>query len=432
MWNSLRMTVTTNNHKIFDSMKNNIIFKTLLLCTAASAAWSCMYDPYEHDIEKVEEKLEVSASSDAIVLLAESLKDDSITFEWTPAREMSEEYIVTYTTELDIVGDNFGDKTVIRNIEDADVFSRTFTFEQINNWASERWGVKVNQAFTLEFRVSASWEGGPTFEMPEVRVMRVGVTPVKIIVFDADKISISGNAIESEAEMSRTLENDNLYAWLGNLTPGELTIPVEFDGMRYYICPAGNGQLKDGEADEVTMEETSASWKITEAGEYRIVVDMQNKTVTIRSPKTALVNKSVTFRPNGVDSNPETTMEITELYAYGAGTGWGAKNIEVTQSLADPQILVYSGAALKGDMKFCISKSFTVDGVSYNQNNSYCLTCPLTAGGEKQTLSIQLNKVADLHGGADRATRDSYINIPENTNFIVFDLRNMTILAQNK
>lgn len=412
--------------------KIKFIYGALLLISAILLQWGCTYDPYKHDISKIEDSLKttVSASADAITLNGEHPKDVVVTFNWTEARQMPDDYIVSYTTKLDIVGNNFGSSTAIVTSEEDGIFSRSFTSEQLNNWANEKWKLPVNKKFTLEFRVIVEWTGGPTFEVPDVSTVEVEVTPIKVEVFDADKMSLAGSAMNEETEISKTIENANQYAWLGDFTRGELQIPVQLDGLTYYITPEdGDGTLKDGQPVNVKMQETPISWEIKEPGRYRVVIDMKEKQATIYSPATDMKSLSVTFRPNGADTNPETTMEVTELWAYGGGTGWGVKKLGCTPSLADPQILIYNGTAIAGDMKFCIAQNFSVDGVDYNQNNVYCFTCPLKADGKRQNLSLELNKEAELHGASDGETRNSYYKVPSGTNQIIFDLRHMTIKA---
>lgn len=422
-------------------MNKNIRISLLLPAILGIAA--CTYDPYKTDIPATEATMTLEPSSPAFVLTEENLKDVAITFSWTPARQLSDEYLITYSAALDVLGNNFGSNTAIStdagNLEytfnEAEgVYSCSFTGEQIDNWYNDRWGLPVNRDFTLQFRVVASITGGPSFEAPEVCQVQVVGTPVHQDIFAADEMSISGTAIAAETPMEQTLENENLYAWYGALTPGELQIPVEYDGVSYYIHSAsGDGTLQDGEAETVVMDETEGHWAITEAGNYRIVVNMVDKTVTIRSPKTDLQPLTVTFQPNGTPDIAPATITVTDLWAYGAGTGWGAKELNVTQSMADPQVLVYSGDALSGNMKFVISNGFeSSDGTSYTKDNCYCYGCPLTEDGLRQTYSIPANKVSELGGGADREARESYIGIPANTNFIIFDLRNMTIFASNR
>ena len=107
---------------------------------------------------------------------------------------MPDEYLVSYTTKLDLLNNNFGSSTAIVTSEDDGIFSRSYTSEQINNWANERWKVPVNKTFTLAFRVIAEYAGGPTYEMPEVRTVEVTVTPIKVDVFDAERHPLFGCA----------------------------------------------------------------------------------------------------------------------------------------------------------------------------------------------------------------------------------------------
>lgn len=377
------------------------------------------------DIAKVEEKLTLQASAADIVLNEEHLSDDVVTFTWTPARQVSDDYVVSYATKLDVVGNNFGSSTAILNYEDEGVFSRSFTSEQLQNWANEKWALPVNKPFTLEFRVVALLEGGATFEAPEVRTVTVNVQPIKTVVFDADKMFLDGSAVPglSKVEMSKTLENQSQYAFLLDLEAGDLQIPVEYNGETNYICPAdADGTLHDGEAVGVKMKETPVSWKIETPGEYRIVVNMQKATTTIYSPAKALTPKSVVW--NNSNAVP-TTTEVTDLWMHGAINGWGTPiKMDCTVSLADPQVLVYTGAKT-GKTKFIV-----YGGNDNDKNLAYAFSAPLTDAGAKQEITLTLGKVADLSGGALSANRNSYYTIPAGANFVVLDLRNMTILAE--
>ncbi|MEJ5961546.1 SusE domain-containing protein [Pedobacter immunditicola] len=377
------------------------------------------------DIEKVQEKMELKVSSAEITLDESNLDKDIVTFTWEPARSQSDDHMVTYTTRLDVVGNNFGSSTAIMTYEDDGVYSKTFTSEQLQNWANEKWGIPANKAFTLEFRVVAEWEGGVTFEVPEVRTIKVVVTPIKTVVFDADKVFLGGSAVLgiNKIEMPKTLENLNQYAYVLNLQPGNLEIPVEYNGTTNYISSAdASTTLQDGAAFAIKMRETAFSWKIETAGEYRVVVNMQKATATIYSPAQALTPKSVTW----AGSTAMTTI-VEELWMHGAVNGWGTPiKLDCKVSLADPQILVYTGGRV-GKAKFIV-----YGRNDNNKNLAYAFSCPLTAAGTKQELSLVLGTVATLSGGTTSAQRDSYYTIPATTNVLVFDLRNNTILAEKR
>lgn len=410
-------------------------------------ASSCTYDPYETDIEPVRETMTLVCETPEVEIDEDHLTSPALTFTWTGARPLTDEYMSMYKAELDVLGNSFGSRTVITSgvgfdykyDEEKGIYTATFTHEQLNNWYSERWALPVNKTFTVEFRVLAQWTGGPEFEAPEVRKVSAQVKPIQVIVFSCDEMSIAGNAVPASESINKTLENENIYAWKGALTPGELEIPVEFDGITYYLHNSdGSADIADGQPMAVVMNETKGGWTVPAAGEYRIVINMADRTATIYSEATDLQPLVVTFLPNGVQENPEVTLTVSDLYAYGGGTGWGAKKLNLQQSLADPQIFIFDGSTnahktLGGDMKFCISNSFTDEnGKSYNQNNSYCFTNVLTDEGKRQNLSAELNKVFILHGGSDGETRNSYMKVPAGSNFIVFDLRNNTFFATKK
>jgi len=380
-----------------------------------------------NDIEKVQEQMALTTSSASITLDENNLSKNIITFNWKPARPQSDDHLVSYTTKLDIVGNNFGSSTAIMNYEDDGTLSRSFTSEQLQNWANQKWGIPTNKSFTVEFRVVAQWEGGATFEAPEVRTVQVNVTPIRTVVFDADKVFLGGSAVPglSKVEMPKTLENLNQYAYVLNLQPGELQIPVEYSGATNYIASADAGTtLNDGTAIGIKMRETAFSWKIETAGQYRVVVNMQKATATIYSPAQALSSKVVTW--NG-DGGVAQTTTISELWMHGAINSFGNPiKMDCKVSLADPQILVYTGGRV-GKTKFIV-----YGGTDNNKNLAYAFSCPLTATGAQQELTLVQGTVASLSGGSTSAQRNSYYTIPSGTNTLIFDLRNMTVLAEKR
>lgn len=393
----------------------NNLYKIGLLSFLTLWLHACSYEI--QDIDKVEEHLELQASSMDITLDADHLTDDIITFTWKPARPVLNDHIILYTSKLDVVGNNFGSSTAIMNYEDDGIFSRSFTSEQIQNWANQKWKLPVNTPFTLEFRIVAQWEGGATFESPEVRTVRVNVQPIKTIVFDADKVFLDGTAVPgiSKLEMGTTVENGDIYAHLLQLEKGELQIPIEFNGETNYISPAdGDGTLKDGESIDVVVRENPVSWKIENPGEYRIVVNMQKATATIYSPSKALQPAVVEWM---LDGNLQTTV-VNDLWEYGEPTGWSWRGGNWTQSTADPQVFVYAGPAINGRTKFGVAP----------HNQSYVYTGNNTSTDTPVTHGTTYN----VFSGYSANERNAYFRLPSGTNFIILDIRNKTMVASQR
>lgn len=379
------------------------------------------------DIPKVEEKLTLTGSSDSISINLDNPRDIVLTFDWTEARKTSGDNLVFYTTKLDVVGNGFGTSTAIINSEEDGIFSRSFTSEQLYSWIVERWGLPLTKPFKLEFRVVAQWEGGSVFEAPEVRTITINVAALKEEIPVPEKVTLSGSALNNAVvEVNKTMENENIYAALVNLQPGELVIPLVTTGdKQYYLNPKdGEGTLQDGEAEAVEQQDKRVAWNITTAGEYRVVVDFENSKVTIYSPDKALLPAVVTW----LKGTEQVNTVVTDLWMYGGGTGWAWKQGFFKVSLADPQILVYEGTNItSGD-----GVKFVVYGETDFRNTAYAFTNPLTTANLRQNVTLALDKVGELHGGSDSETRNSYYKLPAGANFIVLDLRKMTILAKKK
>lgn len=381
------------------------------------------------DITKVEEKLELSVSSRDIVLDLDNPREFVLTFDWTEPRNTSDENLVFYTTKLDVVGNNFGTSTAIINAEEEGVFKRSFTSEQLYSWMTERWNVPLTKPLQIEFRIVVHWEGGPTFEAPEVRTETVTIAALKEEVAIPDMIALSGSAVNNKIiEMEKTLENENIYAALLNLDVGELTIPIVSSGdMKYLNAKDDDGLLKDGITEDVVLQEKRGFWTIETAGEYRVVLNLEDSKVTIYSPNNQLQPAVVTWVKNS-DPVEEVQTTVEDLYLFGGGTGWGWWKGNCSVSLADPQILIYHGDALtSGD-----GVKFVVYGESDYRNVAYAFTNPLTPENERQNMSLAMDKLGELHGGFDGETRNSYYKLPSGANFIVLDLRNKTIIARKK
>lgn len=380
-----------------------------LLCLFA-CLMACKHEI--NDIEKPQETLALKSSAENISLDENDRAKNILTFNWEKARSQSDDHMVTYITKLDVVGNNFGSSTAIMTYEDDGVFSKSFTSEQLLNWANQKWKVATNKPFTLEFRVTALWEGGATFEAPEVRTVKINVVPTKV--------SVGGSAVgANRIEMQKTLEDLNQYAFVLNLQPGDLQITMENSGKTFYATATdASTALKDGTATGVKLAETPFAWKIETAGEYRVVVNLQKNIATIYSPAKALTPKVVQWST--------FTTTVSELWMHGAINGFGVPiKMECNVSLADPQVLVYTGGRT-GKTKFIV-----YGGNDNNKNLAYAFSCPLTATGTQQELSLVLGTMATLSGGTG-AQRNSYYTIPTGANIVILDLRNMTILADRR
>lgn len=282
---------------------------------------------------------------------------------------------------------------------------------------------------------------------------------VKIVpagsVIEIDKLFMSGSAAGAEdIEITRTLENDMLYAWRGELKAGKLFMPLQFeDAKNISFVPKDKADhdIHDGKAHEFDQVSTesgtgSAYWEIPADGTYRIVVDLEERTVTIYSAATDLKNTKVSYN-NTVDKINPFTQEVTELWMWGGFNGMahddGLKagfqaKYKLVQSLANPNVFVYYGDPLPRSGSTDDWSKVTANGalnflVSNIENNVYAFGSTADAERNKKRgyLPVNNGETQTLVAGQSH-NRYAFFCVPENCNFVVVDIEKLTVKFDNK
>ena len=209
----------------------------------------------------------------------------------------------------------------------------------------------------------------------------------KDVVFAAGKVNrtsiscgeaqyfIDGTVLTSGAKlMSKTPENDCVYAEEVYLRAGKMTIPVKYKGVTSYICPAdGSVEVPDNDRvdskpagtlyNAVVKESTEGSelpvWNIPVEGYWRVIIDTENNTVKFFSPKNRLEPLTIEFAYE--NKNPASWILTKTLkagnYYLNSMTGWDSwkgKAFSFVVSKVDPMILIWSGTSFNVRDAFCI------------------------------------------------------------------------------
>lgn len=275
-----------------------------------------------------------------------------------------------------------------------------------------------------------------------------GVVNKTAISFSEPSYILEGTAVPGGTHfMTKCLEKKNLYAFYATLSEGDFHIRVTGENGGIY-APESGADINDGQTVGLTENETG-HWTIPSAGVYRVVADFGAKKITIYSPETDLQPFTVKWQPNwGSPTNTDNghawiTTTITKIYGRGESVGWSktGKDLKCEVSLADPQVLVYTGGVLgSGRTDFAIISSIKVDGYNggnaYDANNSYVFAPPYDEsrlndkGKQDYDQSITLKKWMTMEGGS--YLRGNYFKVPNGTNFIIFDIRNMKIWFEQR
>ena len=229
----------------------------------------------------------------------------------------------------------------------------------------------------MEFKVIAKWDGGEKYVMPEVRKTAFSVRPYRPLTFDADRIYLSGDAVTGTTKkaIAKTPESEYIYAEELYLKPGKLTIPIEYQGITSYICPA-EGDVNIPDADQVdgkpagteaypaTVKEQKEgvelpAWNVPSEGYWRVIIDIENKTVRFFSPKNRLEPLTVEFAYEGKDPARWilTKTLLAGNYYINSMTGWDGwkgKAFPFQASKIDPQIIFWQGSTFTIPDPICI------------------------------------------------------------------------------
>ena len=355
-------------------MKNrHILFAAAGLLSLAACDKGGFQGP-DRSMYDVVETMTLEASAQEVVLDAEEVDKVALTLTWTPAREMPDDYLVTYVTFLDVEGNDFSN--AVRQVVDDGVFTKEYTTQELQNLLVEKWNKNYSRAVNMQFKVIAKWEGGEKYVMPEVRTVDFSVRPFRPLTFDADRIFLSGDAMTGTTRkpMGRTPESDYIYAEEVYLRAGEMTIPIEYQGMTSYICPAdGSVEVPDNDqvdskpagtqynavVKELKADATLPAWNIPVEGYWRVIIDIENKTVKFFSPKNRLEPLTVEFAYEGRDpaSWILTKTLLAGNYYINSMTGWDSwkgKAFPFVVSKVDPMILIWSGASFNMTDALCV------------------------------------------------------------------------------
>lgn len=306
-------------------------------------------------------------------------------------------------------------------------------------------------------------------------------------IMEIDNLYMAGDAVGSEEiEITQTLENEAVYAWKGELSAGTLYFPIEFEGERNLTMVPSDSEnhsvLVDGTDNSfttvTTVSATGRYWEIPSNDTYRIIIDVDARTVKIYSAENDLQPRYA----NGTWSNgslagygttpAENTVEIECLWMYGpfdgfaddSGVGQGFQfAYRCIRSLADPYVFVYSGDALPrntdtafagsatktvtGGVVFIIGPESPLDGSdrfesqsvqtpSYPRpyNNSYAFGSAdvnSVRNSRCESFAAVLGTAHGIEEGQDDS-RYGYFEIPSGCNHVVVDTRNMTVTFSQK
>lgn len=168
---------------------------------------------------------------------------------------------------------------------------------------------------------------------------------------DVASFVLAGPAAGSQIALTQTVEDKDIFAFYSTLSPGELYVEMlgaEGESLGA-ILPLSGSDIKAGEKQEFVQNKVGkGSWNIPAEGIYRVVLNRADNTIALYDEATDLKPLTVEFSYENL--NPAawilTKTLVAGKYYVNSMTGWDSwkgKAFDFTVSLADPQILVWTG-----------------------------------------------------------------------------------------
>ena len=211
--------------------------------------------------------------------------------------------------------------------------------------------VDANQGELRSATISIVPSMGETQNIQIVQVAAGEDVFENVNLHDVASFVLAGPAAGSQIALTQTVEDKDIFAFYSTLSSGELYVEMlgaEGESLGA-ILPLSGSDIKAGEKQEFVQNKVGkGSWNIPAEGIYRVVLNRADNTIAFYDEATDLKPLTVEFSYENL--NPAawilTKTLVAGKYYVNSMTGWDSwkgKSFDFTVSLADPQILVWTG-----------------------------------------------------------------------------------------
>ncbi|MCF8367128.1 MAG: SusF/SusE family outer membrane protein [Bacteroidales bacterium] len=304
-------------HKIFYAVS------ALLLLVA----FSCQKE-YLETPEMQDDALTIT-SSDTELVLTEVFAQNLLTFVWSTGTNQGTNSAISYKLIITKEGDN---AIPLEYDLGKNVFSFSYEWGTLNNILLNTFGAEPGTPQIIQAKITATVATGSVAQQESASTVTVTpYNPVTTQLFIVGTATPSGDDIANAPEM--TPSETGIFTYQGQLTPGTFKFPVNRD-----TCWCQDFYTRDpSDATRMIFNEGGSGddlqWEITETGEYTIVADVLNLTLSIQFT---------------------LTPPFSEIWIVGdaSPSGWNIDSPEAfTQSEEDPFIFTYEANLTPGNFK---------------------------------------------------------------------------------
>jgi len=293
---------------------------------------SCESDELEDpSLNNIDDELDITVSG-SNVELEENLLNEELSFNWSTGTNKGNNSGISYTLALDLAENDFSDP-IIQPVEgEKNRYNFSIDYGTLNNRLLES-GLNAGETYNVKARISAEILMSGEVQTAETSFTISTFKPVSNKLFMVGDAAPNGWDIANAVELSSSVTQRGVFNYEGPLTEGNFKFAVSQED-----CFCQDFYTKDPDNDSAIVYNEAGSgddtqWTVTEEGNYKIQVDLLNKTISIE---------------------PVEDAPFPKLWMVGDATesGWDIDSpAEFTQSSEDPFIFTYKGNFNPGEFK---------------------------------------------------------------------------------
>lgn len=313
----------------------NLKYLFLLAVVLGAGIMSISCDSEELDdpsLKNIDDELSLQTSEQEVQLKEEFI-NNQLSFNWSTGTNMGTNAAISYSLEIDLASSDFSDPLASPVENQKSVYSYTVDYGTLNHWLLEK-GLDAGQSYDLKARVIAKVASEGVANQTATTSFKVTTfKPVSSQLFILGDATPNGWDVSNATPLSASTSQRGVFTYEGKLSPGNFKFAVSQDGcfcQDFYTRDPDNGNAivynEGGSGDDL-------QWSIEEEDNYKIKVDLLNKTIAI---------ETVAGAP------------FSELWIVGDATesGWNVDDpAALTRDEENSAVFTYEGNLKPGEMK---------------------------------------------------------------------------------
>lgn len=300
------------------------IFRPLLVVLGCALLGACADDDYT-ELNKGETELALTADANDITLDEAAHAENALTLTWTSGTNHGTGNRITYKLELAEAGTGFANPYLVAE-DMTQQYTWSSTVEALNTLLRDNFGVKADNRYAVEARVTATVAGIDDVQTATTTFNVASYEPVTTTLYVTGTATLGGTDLSLAEEMTRT--DNGQFTYTGYMKAGTYKFITTLGEELPSYNRGDDGSL----VLRTTADQPDNLFEITEDHDYTITLNLLGGTIT-------------TVQSDGVKPPYDAIWFIDGMDGYSFKP--------MTQDVLDPFLFRY-GAEFnnEGDFKF--------------------------------------------------------------------------------